>query len=359
LLDAVDQGVVVFDADRTIRFWNRRMEVATGVPRNAVIGKNALAEFPFLAEKGVDALLELALAGQTVESGTVRYFVPRTGRSGFRRSHLVPLPGPDGVTRLVAEVVTFVSEGDPFPGGEGGGESSVQALAMLANGLASRLSNQLGVVLGYAQVLAGELREEPAIARALGVIEDSTRKAFDITKTLFSFARFEDGSQEHLRLEDVVAYTVDTFRLHVSGSSVALELSSADDLPVVTGNEAQIREALLHLLTNAREAVEGRSGARISVRVEGLVLAERLEQGALALAPGRYVRVSFADNGPGIPDEIQESVRKPFFTTKGRQRLGLGLNVVENALKACGGGTRICSRAGEGVTVELYFPASP
>lgn len=357
LLDSIDQGVVVYDGERALVFWNRRMEAATGLHRDAVLGQGAYELFPFLVEKGVSALIDLAFDGQVVESGTVRYSIPASGRSGYRRSRLLPLADASGATTRVVEIVSFLSEGDAILAGEASGENRVRALATLANGLASRLSNQLGVVLGYAQMLASELREEPAIARTLGVIEDSTRKAFDITKTLFSFARFEDASQEHLRLEDVVAFTVDSFRLHVSGS-VALDLTSADELPMTRGNEAQIREALLHVVTNAEEAVEGLPGGRIAVRVDRVDLTERLEDGALALPAGAYVRVAVEDNGPGIPVEIQQSVRKPFFTTKGRQRLGLGLNVVENTLKACGGATQIRSSEGAGTTVELYFPSA-
>ena len=163
------------------------------------------------------------------------------------------------------------------------------------------------------------------------------------------------SSKVHLRLEDVVAYTVDAFRLR-GADGAAIDVSCAEDLPPVSGNEAQLREALLQVLKNAQEAVEGRTGARIEVRLDRLDLDERLDNGSLALPEGRFVRVSVRDTGAGIPDEIRENVRQPFFTTKGRQRLGLGLNVVENALRSCGGASHIRSEPGRGTTVDLYFP---
>jgi len=356
LLDLVDQGTVVFDREHRVRAWNRRMEEVTGVPRDAVLGRDAYEEFPFLVEKGVDALIAAAFGGQVVESGTVRFSVPRTGRSGYRRSRLVPLLDDAGEVSRVVEIVTFVSEGDEIPASDAapGGTSP---LAVLADGLASRLSNQLGVVLGYAQALVPDLRGDPATARALAVIEDATRKAFDLTKTLFSLARVQVAAQEILRLDDVVTYTVDAYRLRAAGGPT-IDVACADALPPVRGNEGQLREALLQVLKNAHEAVEGRPDGRIEIRLDRVDLAEGLDTGALALPRGRFVRVSVRDTGPGIPDDIRGSVRLPFFTTKGRQRLGLGLTVVENALKACGGASLIRSEPGHGTTVDLYFPAN-
>ncbi len=352
LLDLLDQGLVVYDHEHRIRFWNRRMEDVSGVHRDAVLGRDAFEEFPFLVDKGVDALLQAAFRGQVIESGTVRFSIPRTGRTGYRRSRLVPLLGAEGHVHRVVEVVTFVAEGDELPLAQGDG---VASMALLADGLATRLSNQLGVVLGYAQALVADLRGDPATARALGVIEDATRKAFDLTKTLFSLARFQDASKGHLRLDDVVTYTVDTFRLR-QAMGACIDVSCAEELPPVHGNEGQLREALLQVLKNAHEAIEGRPEARIEVRLDRVELPRGLDNGERVLPEGRFVRVSVRDTGPGIPDEIRESVRLPFFTTKGRQRLGLGLNVVENALRACGGISHIRSEPGRGTTVDLYFP---
>jgi signal transduction histidine kinase/predicted TIM-barrel fold metal-dependent hydrolase len=354
LLDSVEQGVVLWDHQRRVIYWNRAMERATAVARAEVLDKSAYELFPFLEEKGVDKQVDRAFEGQRVESGTIRFHIPKTDRVGFRRSVFVPLIDDRHGVQAVAEVVTFLTEGTELlvPGPM---ERNVQSMAVLANGLATRLSNHLGVVRGYCQLLREELTPNQDTDGTIDIIDDATKKAFDINRQLFSFARQQGVSLEYLRVEDVLRYTVDSFRLGIGGG-VQITLNVARHLPTIRGNEVQLREAFYQVLHNAQESLDSVSQKRIDISVDDVRLEEETENGALVAPAGAFVRVSFRDYGVGISDEIHERVMQPFFTTRGSERLGLGMSLIQNTVRNHNGFHRIHSLPGQGTTVDLYFP---
>lgn len=363
LLDLVDQGLVIFDRDYRVTFWNRRMELATGLSRGHMIGAAAFSEVEGFMDKGIGALLAKAFAGEVVESGLIRYHIPRTGNKGYRRARFLPLMEDDtkssqsSEVSTVAVIVTFV-EGQPSLDED----DTPQVVTMLARGLAERLSSQLGVILGYTQVLKGDLSSVPSkdstwAERTLGVIEEATRKAFEINKALFTFARQRSESQEeHLFLQDLFAYTIDSFLL-TQGNGVHIELKADKALPHVLGNEAELCEVFVQLLRNAYEAVEGCEGPCINVHLGRVDRPSQAGQDESDAPATPWLQVVVSDNGPGIPRDLRREVLRPFYTTRGRHRMGLGLNMVETTLKSHGGFMRLDNNPDGGTQVALFFPA--
>jgi len=129
------------------------------------------------------------------------------------------------------------------------------------------------------------------------------------------------------------------------------------ETPPVAGDATQIRQVVMNLLTNASEALGGKSG-RISLatRVQEFD-AESLELMSVGekLAPGRYVVVEVADTGCGMDDATRARIFEPFFSTKFTGR-GLGLAAVMGIVRAHRGGIRVESQPGEGTTVTVILP---
>ena len=129
------------------------------------------------------------------------------------------------------------------------------------------------------------------------------------------------------------------------------------DTPEVRGDETQMVQLALNLLTNAIHALEGRGGT-LTVRLEPLEVDAELAQIRPALRPGRHARLTVSDTGCGIAPEHLERVIEPFFTTKAPGRgTGLGLSVVHGIVRDHGGDLEIASRPGEGTTVRIDLPA--
>ncbi|HEX6307870.1 MAG TPA: EAL domain-containing protein [Longimicrobiales bacterium] len=110
IISSVRQGVIVFDRDLTCRVWNRFMEELTGVGGEQVIGTHGLDGFPQLREHGTDALLQRALAGETVYSQDTQFIIPETRRSGWVTAVFSPHLSPDGDVIGVVAIVHDITE---------------------------------------------------------------------------------------------------------------------------------------------------------------------------------------------------------------------------------------------------------
>jgi CheY-like chemotaxis protein len=142
----------------------------------------------------------------------------------------------------------------------------------------------------------------------------------------------------------------------------SLELALAPDLPAVEGDESQLSQVVMNLITNASEAIEaaGDGPGRIEVR-SGRVELGRAQLARLFLgedlAPGRFVFVEVEDTGTGMDEETRARVFDPFFTTKFTGR-GLGLAAAHGIVRKHGGAVEIESAPGRGTRVRVIFPCS-
>jgi signal transduction histidine kinase len=127
--------------------------------------------------------------------------------------------------------------------------------------------------------------------------------------------------------------------IETAGCTVALRVAS--DLPVTLFDEAQLRQALLNLLRNAREAMPGGGPIEVSVAAEGM-----------------SVVVDVDDRGGGIAEEIRPRVFDPFFSTKG-EGTGLGLAITRHIVVAHGGGVTCEPRGGGGTRFRIALPIAP
>jgi signal transduction histidine kinase len=123
------------------------------------------------------------------------------------------------------------------------------------------------------------------------------------------------------------------------GSFIREELGSP---PPVRGRSSEIVSALVNLIVNAIDAM--RDGGTITLRTGE---SER----------GTWVQV--ADDGPGMPPDVEVRVFEPFFTTKGEAGTGLGLAMVYASMQRHGGSIRLETAPGKGTTFTLWFPRSP
>jgi signal transduction histidine kinase len=166
--------------------------------------------------------------------------------------------------------------------------------------------------------------------------------------------RLEHLSEEYLRVarlpqprmeaDDVAAAVreiVAFARPEIENAGCRVTVEVASDLPVAMFDEAQLRQALLNLLRNAREAMP--TGGPIDVRVA---------------AEGMSVVLDVEDRGGGIPEEIRGRVFDPFFSTKG-EGTGLGLAITRHIVVAHGGSVNCEPREGGGTRFRIALPIAP
>jgi signal transduction histidine kinase len=191
------------------------------------------------------------------------------------------------------------------------------------------------------ELLADEVGEGNEEARSLVTsISKEVDRLSDITETYLRFVRLPKPKLEH---EDLAAIATSVMKF--SGSELALakitwSIDVAPDLPEVMADESQLRQALLNLVRNAKEAMPG--GGNIHL--------------ALAVVDAQ-VRMVLADSGPGIAPENLANVFEPFFSTKAKGT-GLGLALVQQIVNEHGGRIEVGCPPEGGTRFSIYLPTA-
>jgi signal transduction histidine kinase len=154
--------------------------------------------------------------------------------------------------------------------------------------------------------------------------------------------------REKVSLRQAAESTLSFLRRDIEQQSIAVEDEIPPDLPSIDGNSTVLRGIFLNLFLNAFQA--GGPGTRIRLQAW---------EGALADGSERYILLVVEDDGPGIPQELQEKVFEPFFTTRPRGA-GLGLAVVKRNVEHMGGRISLESpaRDGRGTRFLMHLPLS-
>ncbi|PLR42302.1 ATP-binding protein [Chimaeribacter arupi] len=227
----------------------------------------------------------------------------------------------------------------------------MKAVGQLTGGLAHDFNNLLAVIIGSLELAQQQPLEAQTVARISRSLKAAERGA-QLTQRLLAFSR-----KQSLRPQAIdVALLVENLHellQHALPDGLALRIEADPSLWPVWIDANQLENALLNLVMNARDAMEGRGG-------EILI---RLTNQQVARTGGRVqamVALEVEDSGCGMSEEVRAQVFEPFFTTKGvGQGSGLGLSMVYGFIRQSGGRVQIESRPGQGTRVRLQLPRAP
>jgi signal transduction histidine kinase len=237
---------------------------------------------------------------------------------------------------------------------------------LLARGLAHDFGNVVSSALANVRSLARIVEANPTFREAREPIEE-IEVALEAGRELITRLR-DVGRSDPRRTRrrgidpvavasKVVAIARGLFQPGASEGWIDLRLVPPDVPIEIRGDEHAIEQALLNLLLNARDAVRGRGGGRVSVRIVEQVSAgpdlERPWQTA-----GRWALLAVDDDGPGIDPRDRAKIFEPGFTTKGERGSGLGLFLVRTTAAAHGGGVIVGTSPEGGARIALAFPAT-
>ncbi len=234
--------------------------------------------------------------------------------------------------------------------------AKMEGIAHLARGLSHHYNNLLVGILGGASLLKRLWTGDPEAQETLTLIERAGTRGSQMVERLRSLSGLagqEFGSSNiWTAIEEVTALL-----RKVSPSQVCVVAERAAERPWVRCDPTVLREILLNLGTNARDALPP-EGGRILFRLEEGVLpaSEEVGPGNEARPEGSLV-VRVMDNGIGMTAEVRRKIFEPFFTTKPPGKgTGLGLSMVYSAVHHYGGAVEVESEPGKGTTVSLWFP---
>jgi signal transduction histidine kinase len=233
----------------------------------------------------------------------------------------------------------------------------MEAIGQLTGGLAHELNNLLTVVMGNLDFIRSEPQDEVRVISRADRARTAVERAALLIKQLLMFARRQIMRPVTVDINRLIA-EFDKLPVPGTGDGIKLVTRLQPDLNLSRLDPAQFEAAILNLVMNARDAIDGIG--RIVIETRNVELGPDIAFEDPEVAPGSYVMVTVSDTGGGIPADIMPRVFDPFFTTKGvGEGAGLGLSQVYGFIKESRGHVRIDSSVGAGTTVRLYLPRSP
>jgi two-component system cell cycle sensor histidine kinase/response regulator CckA len=232
----------------------------------------------------------------------------------------------------------------------------MQAIGQLAGGVAHDFNNLLTAIhLRLDELLSRHPVGDPSYGD-LREISQTASRAGSLVKKLLAFSRKQTFKRDVLEVGDLIS-DLAVLLSRLLTEDVKLEIVHGRDISPIKADRSQIETAIMNLATNARDAMRGRPAAKLTIRTRMADAAEVRERGGDA-ADGAYAVIEVADNGAGIPPEIQQKIFEPFFTTKAvGEGTGLGLATVYGIVKQSDGFLTLDSTVGQGTTFTIYLPA--
>ncbi|MBE0602334.1 MAG: cache domain-containing protein [Deltaproteobacteria bacterium] len=230
----------------------------------------------------------------------------------------------------------------------------LEAVGTLAGGIAHDFNNMLGVIIGYAELMLGQMDSGNPYRENPGKILEAAQRSAGLTRQLLAFARRQTVTPVVFDLNESVESTLKMLR-RLIGENIALAWMPGAGPCTVKMDPSQLDQLLANLCVNARDAI-GEVG-RISIET-GTVSVDGSGSGSHGgLTPGEYVTLAISDDGCGMDRETMEHMFEPFFTTK---RLGhgtgLGLATVYGIVKQNGGSIDVHSEPGKGSSFRICIP---
>jgi len=334
MADAISDAICILDGHGIVRRGNRAFAALVGMPVTALPGRPWLSLLPAAWVEPLSRALLQPGAQDSVEIRQDRriYTASALAIKGEDDESAVLLIEDHTETRRLQEHL-IQSE-------------KLSAIGQLIAGVAHELNNPLASVLGFADFLVEDGDVPANLSEPLRVIQQEAQRAASIVKNLLTFARRQERERQRLAIGVVLGHTIALLKNQLLALQVEVALTVDQGLPEIEGSPSQLQQVFVNLLNNSAQAIAsagGRDGGHVTIHAR-----RRLEG----------IAVDVADDGPGIPQEMQERIFEPFFTTKG-EGTGLGLAICQGIVKEHGGRLTLRSVEGHGATFTVELPAAP
>jgi two-component system cell cycle sensor histidine kinase/response regulator CckA len=230
----------------------------------------------------------------------------------------------------------------------------MQAVGQLAGGVAHDFNNLLTVIIGNCEFLLMRHQAGDPSFKEINEVHQNALRAAALVSQLLAFSRKQTMQPKVLALGEVIGELAQMLRRLV-GEGITLTVERDPDLWPVHADEAQLGNAIINLVVNARDAMP--SGGTVTIKTANESVSQASALGTAIMPAGDYVRIEVGDTGTGMSKEIQSKIFDPFFTTKPvGQGTGLGLATVYGIVKQSGGFITVDSEPGHGTCFKIYLP---
>lgn len=352
---AVEQSpatIMITDTSGHIEYVNRRFEELTGYAQSEVLGSTP--RFLQSGDTGADqyAALRGTLAQGEEWRGVFRNR-KKDGGSYWAETTILPLTDDEGVIR------NYIGIGEDVTEKRKAREQVVkaqkmEAVGLLAGGVAHDFNNVLTTIMGAAHLASLDATPDSDIGCEIAQIEIAARRAQALVQQLLTFARRQPGAPRKLDLKREVEEVARLIRASIP-PTIKVETDFRSAPAWVSADPTQLHQVIMNLCRNAAEAVPSDSGLiRIMVHSAAEAPVDCTEQPS---GQASCLKLSVADNGPGIAADIAGKVFDPFFTTKPLGKgTGLGLTMVTTLVEDMGGSVTLAASDSGGARFDVLLP---
>jgi two-component system, cell cycle sensor histidine kinase and response regulator CckA len=354
IVESSDDGIVSKAIDGTVLTWNAAAERMYGYSAAEMVGRSIYDLVPNDLQAEEQAILARVGRGERV----AHYETLRCRKDGTQIQislTLSPMTDSTGQIVAVSSIQRDISE-------RRRAEESLrqaakmEAIGVLAGGLAHDFNNQLYAVSGFAHFIGRDPGLSPATRQDLIELQKVAERMASLTRQLLAFSRQQVLSPETLDLNAAVEETLPMLR-RLIGSNTKIALDLAPGPKWVRVDRAQLVQVLLNLVINARDSMP--EGGTIQVRT----LTHEVRPGRIfdrlkaSVEAGAYAELSVSDSGKGIAAEHLPHIFEPFYTTKEvGMGTGLGLATVEGVVAQSNGYIQVDSVVDRGTSIKILLP---
>jgi PAS domain S-box-containing protein len=347
VLEDMDNGYFELDLRGYYTFVNDAMCKILGLSRADIVARHFSNFIDPSDDKFIDnsrAIISEVIAKGVTRSGMFGTIVKGDGSRRIIGVSVSPMKdaagiitGLRGITRDITDRIKM--EQQLLIAGK------LASIGELAAGVAHEINNPLTAIMGFAQLLANDDDVPANIKEDLEKIYSQSQRAARIVQNLLTFARSNTLEKSVIDINALILKTLEmrSYEHKVSNTEVITELQ--EGLPGISADENQIQQVILNVIINAEQSIAAKKKAG-TIRIVTSAIEDK-------------IKITIADDGPGIPREMLDRLFDPFFTTKDvGQGTGLGLSVCHGIITNHGGRIYAESIVGEGATFIIELPIS-
>ena len=352
VLEANPDPVVVYDIEGKVVYYNPAFTRVFGWSLGERLGKKMDVFVPEESWPETQKMVSGVLAGKSFSGIETRRYT--------KEGKIIPVSISGAVLRdmdgnPVGSVINLrdISEQKNLEG-QLQQAQKMEAVGTLAGGIAHDFNNLLQAIQGYTELLLMRKKEGEPDWRELQEVVRASKRGAELTQQLLTFSRKVESKRRPLDLNQEVGELRELLERTIP-KMIDVEFKLADNLKMVNADPAQLKQVLVNLAVNAKDAMP--EGGKLLIETQGVRLDQEFCKRYAEVKPGHYVLFSISDTGHGMGKETLEYIFDPFYTTKEVGKgTGLGLAIVYGIIKNHEGYITCYSRPEVGTTFRIYLP---